>query len=95
MAPKELKALRLLMDNPKGLYGSEFVTKSDGFIGRGTVYTLLERLVEKGFVDEFEEPATSEYQLARTRHRINGKGQAAVNEYCSLMGLRLAGAVAG
>lgn len=95
MAPKELKALLLLIDNPGGLFGSEFVNKSDGYIGRGTVYTLLERLVEKGFVDELEEPATSEYQLARTRHRINGKGQAAVIEYCSLMGLRLAGVPAG
>ena len=92
MSPKELKALRLLIDHPKGLYGSEFVVRSDGFLGRGTIYTLLERLVEKGFVKEVAENATAEYQLPRTRHIITGAGRQAVNEYCELMGLQLIGA---
>jgi len=93
VAPKELKALRLLMDNPLGLYGSEFVALSEGYLGRGTIYTTLERLVEKGYVSEIEEEATSSYQLARTRHKITGAGQRAVQEYLTLMGLQLATAV--
>jgi DNA-binding PadR family transcriptional regulator len=55
MAPKELKVLRLLIDNPRGLYGSELVSRSEGYLSRGSIYTLLERLVEKGFVREVEE----------------------------------------
>ncbi len=94
MAPKELKALRLLIDNPRGLYGSEFVVLSEGYLGRGTIYTTLERLVEKGYVREVEEEATSAYQLQRTRHLITGQGQRAVREYCQLMGLQLVGASA-
>lgn len=89
MAPKELKALRLLMDNPRGLYGSELVGLSDGYLGRGTVYTLLARLVDKGFVREIEEPPSSALQMARTRHLITGAGQRAVRDYVTQMGLAL------
>jgi DNA-binding PadR family transcriptional regulator len=92
VAPKELKALRLLMDYPRGLYGSEFVVRSEGYLGRGTIYTLLERLVDKGFVREVQEEATAEYQLPRTRHIITAAGRRAVTEYCGLMGLQLVNA---
>ncbi len=91
VAPRELKALRLLIDHPNGLYGSEFVSKSDGFISRGTIYTTLERLVEKGYVREVEQEPTSEYQLRRTKHFITGLGQRAVQEYCQLMGFQMLG----
>ena len=90
MAPKELKALRLLIDNPRGLYGSELVVLSKSYIGRGTVYTLLERLVAKGYVREKEEPPTAAHQLARTRHFITAPGQRAVHEYLEQMGLQFA-----
>ncbi len=89
MAPKELKILRMLMDTPKGLYGSEIVALSNGFLGRGTIYTLLDRLVEKGFVREVEEPPTPALQLARTRHFITGAGQTAVYAFVREMGLAL------
>lgn len=91
MAPKDLKVLRLLMDNPKGLYGSEIVALSDGFVGRGTVYTLLARLVEKGLVREMEEPPTQALQMARTRHFVTGEGQRAVHSYADQMGFVLRG----
>ena len=77
MAPKELLALRLLLDNPRGLFGSELVHLSAGIIGRGTVYALLERMVDSGNVREFEEPATSSYSLPRTRHFITDAGKTA------------------
>lgn len=95
MAPKELKAMLLLMDNPRGLYGSELVALSDGVLGRGTIYTLLERLVDKGFVREVEEPPTPTLQMARTRHLITALGQKAVNEYLSSMNLQRAGGIGG
>ena len=86
MAPKNLKALRLLMDHPQGLYGSELVKLSDGYLSRGTVYTLLDRLVAKGFVREIEEPATLSLQFARTRHLITAQGRREVHEYAEEMG---------
>lgn len=87
MPPKELKVMLLLMDHPRGLYGSEFVALSNGFIGRGTIYTLLERLVDKGFVREVEEAATPSLQMARTRHLITAVGQKAVHDYLNTMNL--------
>lgn len=86
MAPKELKALRLLMDYPKGLYGSEMVALSEGYLSRGTIYTLLDRLVDKGYIREIAEPPTPSLQIGRTRHRITGSGQRAVAEYAREMG---------
>jgi DNA-binding PadR family transcriptional regulator len=87
MSPKELLILRLLMDNPKGLYGSEFVHLSDGKISRGTVYTLLERMVDKKFVREVEEEPSTELQLRRTRHFITGVGQKACRDFAEQHGL--------
>lgn len=90
MAPKELMALRLLIDNPRGLYGSEFVHLSGGKLARGTVYILLERMVDKGFVREVSEPATAALQLARTRHIITAAGRAALNGFLAEHGLAMA-----
>lgn len=90
MAPKELMALRLLIDNPKGLYGSEFVHLSGGKLPRGTVYILLERMVDKGHVREVAEPATPSLQLARTRHVITAAGRAAYTGFLAEQGLAMA-----
>jgi DNA-binding PadR family transcriptional regulator len=95
MAPKELHILRLLMDNPRGLYGSEMVHISDGKLSRGTVYTLLERLIDKGFVREETEPASPGFNAPRTRHFITGEGQRACHEFAKTLGLQIiAGALA-
>lgn len=89
MAPKELLALRLLIDNPRGLYGSEFVHLSEGRLNRGTVYVLLERMVDKGFVKEVAEQATTGPQLARTRHIITAQGRSAYDAFLSEQGLQM------
>lgn len=91
MAPKDLKVLRMLMDTPSGLYGSQIVAESNGFITRGTVYTLLARLVDKGFVREVEEPPTAALQMARTRHLITAIGKRAVMDYVREMNLLIPG----
>lgn len=85
----ELLALRLLMDHPQGLYGSEFVHHSNKKLTRGTVYTLLERMVDKGYVREVEEPPTPSLQLARTRHLITAKGRAAYLGFLEQHGLQM------
>ena len=89
MAPKDLKALRMLMDHSRGLYGSEMVALSEGVLGRGTIYTLLDRLVQRGLVREIAEPSSASLQMTRTRHLITASGQRAVREYVSQMGLLL------
>ncbi len=89
MAPKELLILRLLMDNPQGLYGSEVVHLSKGGIGRGTVYSLLERMVAKDFVREVEEEPTVALQLKRTRHFATQKGTLACQNFVVSQGLAI------
>ena len=87
MASKELLVLRLLIDNP-GLFGSEFVHLSKA-LNRGTVYALLERMVEKGYVREEQQPPTTSLQLARTKHFITGEGRKAYDAFLSEQGLRM------
>jgi DNA-binding PadR family transcriptional regulator len=83
MSPKQLTALRLLAQNSDGLYGSEMVALSEGRLTRGTVYSMLERMISEGFVREVEEPASASLQLARTRHYITAKGKRAYAEFLS------------
>jgi len=83
MSPKQLTALRLLAQHPDGLYGSEMVALSGDRLTRGTVYTMLERMISEGFVREVEEPASASLQLARTRHFITAEGKRAYAEFLS------------
>lgn len=89
MSPTKLLALRLLIDHPKGLYGSEFVHLSGGKLNRGTVYVLLQRMTEEGWVREIEEPPTASLQLARTRHFATAPGRAAYNAFLEEQGLKM------
>jgi DNA-binding PadR family transcriptional regulator len=74
VSPKEQLILRFLIDNPKGLYGSEFVSISQGKLPRGSIYTMLDRLVDKGYVREVVDEPVSQTALARTRHVITSRG---------------------
>lgn len=77
------------MDHPSGLYGSEMVALSGGYLGRGTIYSLLDRLIEKGFIREVVEPPTPSFQMSRTRHIITANGKLAVVNYAQEMGFIL------
>lgn len=83
MSKKPLTALRLLAKHPDGLYGSEMVALSEGRLTRGTVYTLLDRMVKDGLVKEVQEPPSASLQLARTRHFITAEGKRAYAEFLS------------
>ena len=89
MAPKELLALRLLLDNPHGLYGSEVVALSKGKLSRASIYTILERLGEKGFVRETVDPPEPRYLAPRTRHTITAAGQRAYHAFLRDQGLQV------
>src|SRR5689334_16705110 len=87
VSPKDLLALRLLIDNPKGLYGSEFVSITRGKLGRGSIYTMLDRLADKGYVREIVDPPESDTALARTRHVITAGGTRAYHNFLVEQGL--------
>ena len=46
----EMVVLRTLLDSPEGMYGLQVVAASHGAITRTSVYVLLSRLTNKGFV---------------------------------------------
>jgi DNA-binding PadR family transcriptional regulator len=89
MAPKQLITLRLLLDHPNGLYGSELVHRSEGKLNRGTVYVLLDRLVEEGFVREDPVPPSPTHQMTRVRHIITAQGKAAYHAFLQEQGLQM------
>lgn len=57
LAPKERLILELLASGPA--YGLEMVARSRGRLARGTVYVVLARMAEKGFVTAAESASTT------------------------------------
>jgi len=49
LAPKEFEALQLLINHGE-LYGLDIVKRSES-LKRGTIYVVLSRMAEKGFVE--------------------------------------------
>jgi DNA-binding PadR family transcriptional regulator len=90
----EALILSLLRDRSEGAYGSQLVYDSDGKLKRGSVYTLLNRLEQAGFVKSKEEPAQDDYALPRTRYKITGAGIRARAEFGAWTGLVPKGAAA-
>ena len=89
MGSHELLALRLLIENPKGLYGSEFVALSKSKLGRSSIYTILDRLVAKEWVGEIEDPPEQSYMRSRTRHVITSGGRKAYMQFLHDHGLKM------
>jgi DNA-binding PadR family transcriptional regulator len=90
MSEKELMILRLLMEHPNGLFGSDFVDTSKGVLKRGSIYTTLDRMVAKGYVKEAQEPTGLPHLTPRTRHTISAAGRRAFNDFLSTHRLALA-----
>ena len=75
---KEIEVLRLLQAAGSGMYGLELVEKSDGAIGRESIYKYLWRLEEKGYITK-KVPAKADHPgMPRPIYRINGLGQTAL-----------------
>jgi DNA-binding PadR family transcriptional regulator len=87
ITPTEALILSLLRDRPAGAYGSQLMHDSEGKLKRGSVYTLLVRLEQAGFVKSTEEPAQDDYALPRTRYRITASGVRARDEFGQWTGL--------
>ena len=85
---KELYILGCLSDQPGGLYGLEMVKASNGKLARGTVYVLLSRLEEKGFVTAKADPHANHPGLPRRQYKLTGLGRRAL-EAAELMGFSM------
>lgn len=72
---KELLVLSLLRDEPQGMYGLEMVNASDGRLARGTVYVLLGRLEEKGYVHSRVAKKADHPGLPRPRYTLTAPGR--------------------
>jgi DNA-binding PadR family transcriptional regulator len=77
-AETELLILRLLKNEPTGMYGLEFVKASDNTLKRGTVYVTLGRMEEKGFVRSRVKRESDHPGLPRPRYTITALGERAL-----------------
>lgn len=83
----EMTVLSLLMNSPKGLYGLQVVDQSEGSIKRGSVYVLLGRLEEKGFVSSALAKVDSNHPgLPRPIYKLTAPGQK-VLQFAEQMGM--------
>jgi DNA-binding PadR family transcriptional regulator len=87
----ELAILRILRDHPGGLYGLEIVRASRENLSRGTVYTTLGRMEEKGFVRSRVRRDEEHAGLPRPRYTVAALGERAL-EAAEIMRLVPAGA---
>jgi DNA-binding PadR family transcriptional regulator len=70
--PTELKVMMILRDAPKGLYGLQIVEHG---ISRGSVYVLLSRLENKGFIEVDRSPPRAGYPgLPRPHYKLSAVG---------------------
>jgi DNA-binding PadR family transcriptional regulator len=75
LSGKEFVILDLLIAGGRPMYGLELVDNSGGGLPRGTVYVLLNRMEEKGYVTsarENKEPGVS--GIARRLYKPTGYG---------------------
>ena len=73
LSEKEWLVLQQLAVHEK--YGLEIVQDSDGTISRNSVYVLLGRMEDKGFITGREEaPAPGEQGPPRRKYKITGVG---------------------
>ena len=75
LSAKEAEILRLLSGG-RELYGLEMVKLANGELKRGTIYTTLNRMDDKGLVTSRSEERTPEAAgLPRRLYRITALGQ--------------------
>jgi DNA-binding PadR family transcriptional regulator len=88
LTTKEHEILSLLIGHTAEMYGLEMVARSDGRIGRGSVYVLLDRLEERGLVSSRLEPrAPGTSGSARRLYRPTGHGRRVFQLWEELQGL--------
>jgi len=87
----EMVVMQILQDSPEGLYGLQVVSASKGVIRRSSVYVLLSRLQDKGFVKAKRPASDPDYPgLPRPTYRLTADG-ARVLAAADAIGLKMAG----
>jgi DNA-binding PadR family transcriptional regulator len=73
----EMLILGLLVDAAgKELYGLEMIERSAGKLKRGSIYVVLQRMAEKGYVESREEARPApEIGIPRRLYSITGLGK--------------------
>lgn len=77
LSKTEALILEIMSDNGfKERYGLELLKLSDGKIKRGTIYTTLQRMEDKGFVTSRQEEKPDDVPgIPRRLYEITGVGQ--------------------
>jgi DNA-binding PadR family transcriptional regulator len=86
---KEAKVLELLMAQGE-LYGLALVNASEGELSRNTVYVLLNRMEEEGYLVSRHEDDPSVPGMPRRLYRPTGLGQNQFNVWHMVQSPRLA-----
>ncbi len=90
--PAEMGVMQHLQTMPRGAYGLQIVAKSRGAVNRGSVYVLLGRLEEKGFVRVIRPKADPDYPgHPRPMYQLTADGSR-VLAAAGAIGLKFAGA---
>lgn len=80
ISDKQAIILKLLLDNGP-LYGLELVQKSNGHLKRGSIYVLLDRMEDSGWIESAKKKTPKgEQGPARRTYRIIGAGERALAE---------------
>lgn len=79
LTPKERIALALLIARGP-LFGVELVENSGGELKRGTIYVLLDRMEDKGFIKSAE-VMSDPRALPRRQYEITGLGERTVKAW--------------
>jgi PadR family transcriptional regulator, regulatory protein PadR len=83
LSKTEVLILQIMSDNGfKERYGLELLKLSDGKIKRGTIYTTLQRMEDKGFVASRQEDKPEDVPgIPRRLYNITGTGQRVLQAY--------------
>jgi len=83
LSKTEVLILQIMSDNGfKERYGLELLKLSDGKIKRGTIYTTLGRMEDKGFVTSRQEDKPDDVSgIPRRLYEITGAGQRALQAF--------------
>jgi DNA-binding PadR family transcriptional regulator len=89
----EMAVLNMLQSERDGLYGLEIVKASNGKLKRGSIYVVLSRLQDKGFVSAKVRRDAGHAGLPRPRYKLTPVGERVV-KHADLMRLHDDGAYA-
>lgn len=78
----EFLILQIMVNHGADIYGLEIIKESDNRIKRGTIYTTLSRMEEKGIITSTKEDEIQEGLTAKRRmYTITGAGVKAIKKF--------------